>query len=241
MSNQKLREALEDAIAAVRGIGDPMIWGSKLSEWEALLSYTQSTPSDEGTLTPAGEEIVRLKNEITAAKRDLAEHKEALAAHVEVTNLAWKERDRLRGEYERVVKENVQHVLALRKLGVLRGFTTHVARDYGGEPMLQLMAPDGIWLAEADLDSDQAEWFKRIAAAPQPPTAGVGSGWISVDERLPERSGQYLLFIKGHAYGKIGSFYAEVNPRFTWRKDLVTHWMPLPKPPVAASLPVCKE
>lgn len=67
-------------------------------------------------------------------------------------------------------------------------------------------------------------------------TAGYrNQEWISVDERLPEENGYYLVYTK---YG-----YIEVERYKTWDDDdldggywwefegLVTHWMPLPEPP----------
>lgn len=59
----------------------------------------------------------------------------------------------------------------------------------------------------------------------------VGNGWISVKDRLPEESGPYLVYVIGHKRGNLGSFYANPKPRWSWRDDLVTHWMPLPSPP----------
>ena len=59
--------------------------------------------------------------------------------------------------------------------------------------------------------------------------------WISVEERLPEENGYYLVYTK---YG-----YIEVEWYKTWDDDdldggywwefegLVTHWMPLPEAP----------
>ena len=55
------------------------------------------------------------------------------------------------------------------------------------------------------------------------------SGWISVDERLPERNGRYLTHcnIENQSlvcvlyYCKIGGF----------NEGTVTHWMPLPEAP----------
>lgn len=59
--------------------------------------------------------------------------------------------------------------------------------------------------------------------------------WISVEERLPEKNGYYLVYTM---YG-----YIEVERYKTWDDDdldggywwefegLVTHWMPLPEPP----------
>lgn len=61
------------------------------------------------------------------------------------------------------------------------------------------------------------------------------SEWISVEERLPEEDGYYLVYTK---YG-----YIEVERYKTWDDDdldggywwefegLVTHWMPLPEAP----------
>lgn len=55
------------------------------------------------------------------------------------------------------------------------------------------------------------------------------SGWISVDERFPERNGGYLTHckIEGQSlvcilyYCKVGGF----------NEGTVTHWMPLPEAP----------
>lgn len=37
-----LVEALEDAVAAVRGMGDPSIWAAKLAEWDAALALARN-------------------------------------------------------------------------------------------------------------------------------------------------------------------------------------------------------
>lgn len=57
------------------------------------------------------------------------------------------------------------------------------------------------------------------------------SGWISVEERLPEREGMYLVYTYKGAikFGDFRSYYAKNdNPQFDY---YVTHWMPLPEPP----------
>ena len=56
------------------------------------------------------------------------------------------------------------------------------------------------------------------------------SEWISVEERLPEREGKYLVFtikgeIKIEPYCTVAINY---EPQFNY---WVTHWMPLPEPP----------
>lgn len=57
------------------------------------------------------------------------------------------------------------------------------------------------------------------------------SGWISVDERLPEREGTYLVYTYKGAikFGDFRCYYAKNdNPQFDY---YVTHWMPLPEAP----------
>ena len=59
--------------------------------------------------------------------------------------------------------------------------------------------------------------------------------WISVKDRLPEKTGSYLVF-RNIGYGKqffsigIRLFYEQAPEAFTMDKS-VTHWMPLPDPP----------
>lgn len=57
------------------------------------------------------------------------------------------------------------------------------------------------------------------------------SGWISVEERLPEREGTYLVYTYKGAikFGDFRCYYAKNdNPQFDY---YVTHWMPLPEAP----------
>ena len=61
--------------------------------------------------------------------------------------------------------------------------------------------------------------------------------WISVDERLPEKSGDYLTF---HEHGSCGTIYYNAAIKL-WNVYYVddtrsairsiTHWMPLPEAP----------
>jgi hypothetical protein len=71
--------------------------------------------------------------------------------------------------------------------------------------------------------------------------------WISVNDRLPEDDGEYLVFwslsIRGRSYRGVTckqfddciGFYDEVEEvGDIYRResnDIVTHWMPLPEPP----------
>lgn len=55
------------------------------------------------------------------------------------------------------------------------------------------------------------------------------SGWVSVDDRLPEEYGEYLCATKARPHGWVFK-YAQVG----WMcsdEYPVTHWMPLPLPP----------
>ena len=62
--------------------------------------------------------------------------------------------------------------------------------------------------------------------------------WISVDDRLPEESGEYLTYHNGY-YMTLS--YSARHKMFNASDDLakansavltVTHWMPLPEPPL---------
>ena len=61
--------------------------------------------------------------------------------------------------------------------------------------------------------------------------------WISVKDRLPERSGEYLVFTANGAYMALE--YSEKHRAFNasdWLEDAnkaisCTHWMPLPDVP----------
>lgn len=53
--------------------------------------------------------------------------------------------------------------------------------------------------------------------------------WISVKDRLPEKSGDYIVCSAhdGHALPKVVYFDNSAG----WYDSAITHWMPLPKPP----------
>ena len=66
------------------------------------------------------------------------------------------------------------------------------------------------------------------------------SEWISVDERLPDKFGKYLVYRKSH-YASYVDILAYDTNRSVWyffdsewgdcEVDNVTHWMPLPEAP----------
>ena len=67
--------------------------------------------------------------------------------------------------------------------------------------------------------------------------------WISVDDRLPDQSGEVLVIVSGNPQKNItlncAYELAEYDPYSgwimgmwpEWEDAVVTHWMPLPEPP----------
>ena len=54
--------------------------------------------------------------------------------------------------------------------------------------------------------------------------------WISVEERLPEKSCRYLSAVETTGYVGTRYFYETCPEAFTMNQAC-THWMPLPEPP----------
>jgi len=72
-----------------------------------------------------------------------------------------------------------------------------------------------------DGNDDKAAWNRRA------------SGWISVEERLPEDGGLVLVH-GGCAYCKNGEWMSVMDEGYRRPQTIlwtVTHWMPLPEPP----------
>ena len=58
--------------------------------------------------------------------------------------------------------------------------------------------------------------------------------WISVKDRLPDNSGDYLIVSDGGVYVDryVSDYMIFMYPDQNNEQDLhVTHWMPLPEPP----------
>jgi hypothetical protein len=98
-----------------------------------------------------------------------------------------------------------------------------------------------IYKASADSGTMDAEIAKLIAS--RDAAIRKESKWISVKERLPEENELVLAY--GLDYGKgPGKHYVVAERRFDKfyyidsngieleRLDYITHWMPLPEPPV---------
>jgi len=80
----------------------------------------------------------------------------------------------------------------------------------------------------SDIDSEIDRFREKIT--PHKPKEDDVSGWISVDDRLPKKSGAYLLF----DYGVETCFYHSKTKEWDimYPGDTIpTHWMPLPEAP----------
>ena len=51
--------------------------------------------------------------------------------------------------------------------------------------------------------------------------------WISINDRLPDKSYRYLVFRKG-GYDLV---YFDADFKEFYKGQGITHWMPLPQPP----------
>ena len=72
----------------------------------------------------------------------------------------------------------------------------------------------------AELENTVNKMFKRITER----------AWISVKDRLPEESGNYIVYCE-IADGTIVITLNYSHGWFIKKPDKVTHWMPLPQPP----------
>lgn len=86
-------------------------------------------------------------------------------------------------------------------------------------------------MLEGDTAQRMAEVLRAAKEGQQP------SCWIPVADRLPEKRGEYLAYIK---WADEATTLRYIGKRFNgepvWRDDdgferCVTHWMPLPEPP----------
>ena len=87
---------------------------------------------------------------------------------------------------------------------------------------------------EWDYPMDYAAAFDMAVEALAKDNNVPGNGWISVNDRLPEQSGKYLIVavelgrIKHVTTTMFGTFFYMTGRMAHWK---VTHWMALPEPP----------
>jgi hypothetical protein len=107
--------------------------------------------------------------------------------------------------------------------GVLKGVYDQVLSDY---PHLK----SGLEIAIAYAEALQPEHFYP-SPSPQP----QNGQWVSVEERLPEKNGCYLVYDE-NAFGKTKIelyFFNTYNQTWMWGADAFhpSWWQPLPSPP----------
>ena len=94
---------------------------------------------------------------------------------------------------------------------------------------------DFIWPENASKAMEEyASQFKPTLLTEDKEGEGQGDGWVSVDERLPEKAFKDVL-----VYSRLGivglGFYDSEFLRMNSNQSHIgniTHWMPLPKPPI---------
>ena len=88
------------------------------------------------------------------------------------------------------------------------------------------------WWGDCEGSKERKEVFDTIVDLQ--PTVNE---WISVKDRLPEKSGRYIVFGLGWNNEKkmstllFGTKTNEWIATGAWKDWKVTHWMPLPEPP----------
>jgi hypothetical protein len=89
--------------------------------------------------------------------------------------------------------------------------------------------PDNIWAASIPNGESKQNgyWNERQDHTPYVRKDLVPQ-WISVDERLPEEDGRYLV-ADGSSWNEI--VYFDVDRGWDEYASIVTRWMPIPEPP----------
>ena len=91
--------------------------------------------------------------------------------------------------------------------------------EFGFVPGIPVPDPEALAIA----------WRENITKAIE--ELSKQSEWISVDDRMPNREGTYLVYTwKGHIL-MCNCFDYFLNGKLRFDNYTVTHWMPLPEPP----------
>lgn len=101
------------------------------------------------------------------------------------------------------------------------------------EEMQEILARSKKQLKEKIAQDEARTPHPSPSATPSPQGEGVEAcKWISVDERLPDEHGHYLIvdekrYMMVALWTKQFGWFSSINHR-----DKITHWMPLPQPPM---------
>lgn len=117
--------------------------------------------------------------------------------------------------------------------GMLNGIEQYEAalKSLTDEPEYQILDNENNWVTiDKDWYDRAKETHRRIITKSQPtdePDAGY-SGWISVEDRLPDETVMCLVY-GGYYKDKIQTEIFHKQRKF---RIGITHWQPLPKPPI---------
>ena len=85
--------------------------------------------------------------------------------------------------------------------------------------------------------NDKIDWLKKHPTAKDVMRwilSGIALNWISVDDKLPDENGDYLVFGKSYLGSCIyhcDYFDTKYQDWYKYPHGQVTHWMLLPDPP----------
>lgn len=142
----------------------------------------------------------------------------------------------------KINKESVEKFFPRRDIGDidLSGYKSPIELIIGQMRMAQ---ENGIYKAvrEQGIVVDKDELIKALRYDRGQYEKGYRDGysadkWISVEDRLPDRQGKYLIYThNGYVtfgyWGDYGDGKSSFNPNPRFDYHNVTHWMPVPEPP----------
>ena len=119
-------------------------------------------------------------------------------------------------------------------------------RPIDAEKYMELLKEQ--YLHHKSMGNSQAAkvWQGAMQLLHDMPTLTPPNEWVSVEERLPEGNGEYIVTAcdegcpagEGIWYDTVAVFAEYYDGCWTWNDgteydltDIVTHWMPLPAPP----------
>ena len=121
---------------------------------------------------------------------------------------------------------------------VIRGLECCIKRDPDDNPRCGECPYDGACLNRLKIDALELLKEEEVVEPTVAKDIKVPDKWVSVKDRLPEKSGQYLCWFGANkvAIGPAIVTYVDEWKAFGNLVSLekypnITHWMPLPEPP----------